>query len=565
MSRWIAVAIAVSLAAPAQAQFSPGKLSRAHESISGATACFQCHEPRKAATAERCLACHKALGSRIDSSRGFHGRMPAAERNTCGTCHPEHGGVDASLVRWPGGRDAFDHGRSGFELRGRHASLRCNDCHKRDLVRAADVREEKNVNLDRTHLGLSTRCVDCHADPHRGQFARQVETGDCAACHDETRWKPARLDHAATRFALNGRHANVACAKCHYTETPAGERVAAGAAPGPGAFVRYRPLEFATCGACHTDPHQNRFGNDCARCHTPDSWQRFTAFDHAQTRFALEAKHARVACDKCHYLETADGKRVAAGTAGAKPRWKPLRFAACSDCHRDVHQGRLGADCARCHTPAGWQTIARGAFDHDRTAYPLRGKHRQVECNKCHRGGDTGKRLAFARCRDCHAEAHRGELDARADRGACESCHTVDGFTPATFGLAEHEKTRFALREAHRAVACVACHRKPGITGFAFRFPDQTCNACHRDTHAGQFADKKRATDCTRCHTAATWRVTAFDHAKTRLPLEGVHARTACASCHKPETIAGQRAVRYKPLDPACRACHAEPKKQNRG
>jgi hypothetical protein len=290
--------------------------------------------------------------------------------------------------------------------------------------------------------------------------------------------------------------------------------------------------------------------------------------------------------------------------------YKPLVFAACTDCHTDPHQKRFGLDCARCHSTVGWPTIAAGAFDHDKTRYPLRGRHAQVACGKCHRDRKTSQPLAFAACTDCHADAHSGQIASRTDAGACETCHVLDGFTPARFGAGEHDRSRFPLAGAHRAIACLVCHRPPssgtgGSPGtqamaanalpggkaaaiadrpalatatadFRFHFASLACVGCHDDPHAGQFdaaapgpvtaaatakpAGSSAGTDCARCHVAARWRLADFDHSKTRFPLEGAHKRTACASCHKPAPAGGSSVVRYKPLDTACRACHAEPK-----
>jgi hypothetical protein len=564
----LATVLLLAVATPAAAQFSPGPLARAHAGIDGPTNCFQCHEPRKSTTAARCLACHDALGARIAAGRGFHGRMDAGRRAQCGACHAEHGGKAAPLVVWPDGkRDAFDHQRTGFALAGKHASLRCEACHRVELVRAADVRAEKNLKMATTFLGLSSRCDACHGDEHRGQFEAQVATGDCAACHAAAAWKPATFDHARARFPLADRHATVACAKCHYREGPGGTRVTSAT---PGAFVRYRPLEFASCAACHTDPHRGQLGADCARCHTAASWTRAATagFDHARTRFALQGKHQTVACAKCHFSESAAGKRVAAGTPGSKVRYKPLAFASCTECHRDPHRdrARFGGDCARCHSPASWTAITPGAFDHDQTDYPLRGLHRQVACDRCHTQRDRGRRLAFDRCTACHADAHRGELSRRADRGACESCHTVEGFRPARFGPREHESTQFPLRDAHLAVACIACHRPAAAVAGAAAIPrlrleDHTCAACHDDPHAAQFATRGGATDCARCHATATWRLPGFDHDRTRFALDGAHRRARCGACHRPVTIAGRTVVRYRPLDTACRSCHGEPRR----
>ena len=558
-------ALLVLLPQAVAAQFSPGALSQAHAALDGAADCRRCHELRETSAAERCLDCHRELAARITAGRGFHGLMDAGQRQRCGTCHAEHRGRDTGIVAWPGGRDEFDHKRAaGFALEGRHASLHCQDCHKPDLVRAADVRAERCVKAASTYLGLSTRCADCHRDVHQGQFAREVEAGDCATCHSNAAWKPVDMDHARTRFPLSGKHARLACTRCHYSVDTGGARVRAGT---PASFVRYRPLAFGSCTECHTDAHHDRYGRDCARCHTPAEWKKVTAatFDHNRTRFSLAGKHTGLVCAKCHYSENEAGRRVKSGTPGSFLHYRPLDSGMCSACHADPHRARYGQDCTRCHSTSGWNDIATGAFDHDRTRYALRGLHRRVDCKQCHRGGDFKRHLDFEHCRACHAEAHGGQLAQRAERGACESCHTVEGFAPARFGPAEHQGTRFPLREAHLAVACNACH-PPTMAGaprgsISFRYRSRACAVCHADPHAGQFSSRQADSDCARCHSASSWQIAAFDHQeKTRFTLDGAHARAPCAACHRQEPRGDRRLVRYKPLDTACRSCHAEPR-----
>lgn len=458
-----------------RAQFSPGPLSSAHEAIDQPAACVQCHEPQKATSATRCFVCHKELGTRVASGLGYHGRD--RDRGTqCATCHAEHGGRKAAIVRWPGGKEKFDHSLTGYVLTGGHAPLKCDQCHLPALIRAADVRGAKDLRLDSTYLGLSTRCAECHGDVHRGQFAEQIARADCAACHRTDAWRGVVIDHAKTHFPLTGKHTKVECDKCHYSQNDAGNKVAARSS---NSFVRYAPLPFADCATCHADPHK----------------------------------------------------------------------------------GKYPGDCARCHATAGWNVIASGAFDHDKTRYPLRGLHRNVECVKCHTTGDLKKKIPFERCVDCHADRHGGQLMKSPSKGACDACHSVEGFTPPRYGTQEHEKTAFPLRGAHLAVACNECHKLTVPDGprgnVRFRMKSGACMDCHVDEHAGQFAASREGADCRRCHVSTSWRIASFDHKKTRFALVGAHARAACTACHFEQTIGGKKTARYRPLETACKACHA--------
>jgi hypothetical protein len=194
--------------------------------------------------------------------------------------------------------------------------------------------------------------------------------------------------------------------------------------------------------------------------------------------------------------------------------------------------------------------------------------------------------MLFAACTDCHLDAHVGQLGRKgAPEAACDRCHDVQGWVPVRFELADHQKGRWPLEGAHRAVACDRCHPKdpkleallpPSVRAEALRqrrparvsdFPmdrkldARKCTACHKDVHQGQFAARVEKEGCVACHDASSWARTRFDHARdTKFPLQGKHARTACASCHA--TVAGKGGVsyvRYAGAPAACARCHADP------
>ena len=507
-------ALAGAPAARAQSVFSPGELSRAHRALEGLGNCTRCHVAGEQLL-DRCLACHTELRSRVAEGRGFHGRIPAAER-ACERCHHEHQGRDFPIVDWGRvGKKGFDHARAGFELRGRHRRVECARCHDRRLVRDPAVLEVLGKQPAReTLLGAPTACAACHFDEHRGQLG-----SECQRCHGEDGWKPApRFAHARTSYPLEGKHGTVPCAKCHRSEP---EPAPPAAAPGQTAPV----------------------------------------------------------------------------SRAAFVRYKGLPFQACTDCHKDPHQGRLGMTCAGCHTPVDWRKVSGAVRErafHDRTRYPLRGAHAAVRCEACH-GPSAGAKarfrgLAFDRCTDCHADAHSGQLETLAaalkakaaaapPQRTCDACHGLDRWTPARFEADDHERLTYRLEGAHRAVACALCHPKDAKREAAF--PERVraelrrqnrpvkvslarfdvpragdCRTCHRDPHAGQFDARLAQGGCAACHGVESFRRLRFDHAKdSRFPLTGKHDKAACVACHRRDAAG---VVRYRPLDTACAACHAD-------
>jgi hypothetical protein len=209
---------------------------------------------------------------------------------------------------------------------------------------------------------------------------------------------------------------------------------------------------------------------ECARCHSEHNGREFPVikwdlktFDHRQTGYALEGKHAGLTCNRCHSPE-----RIA-------PDQKPLikihdlsrSFLgvnrACSTCHQDVHNGRLGPNCAQCHNSTDWKNTA-GQFDHSNTRYPLTGVHAQVKCQECHTPGPDSKPryagLPFSKCSDCHTNPHKGSFAQQS----CSSCHNTAGWkrvSTATLNQSfDHAKTKYPLLGKHQQVDCVSCHRK---------------------------------------------------------------------------------------------------------
>ena len=487
-------------------------------------------------TPAKCLDCHTALRSRIAARQGLHAR-PGHQK--CETCHNEHHGREFQLVFWgKAGPAAFDHRQTGFPLEGAHAAQGCRECHRPAFVQNKPALQAGKANPAKTFLGLSRGCLSCHRDEHRGQFAPQ----SCLSCHTLARWRPPqRFDHAKTSFPLTGRHASVACASCHPNRSDS-------LATDPDRkFAVLKGVKHQGCSSCHRDPHQGRFGATCQSCHSTAGWKEGARanFDHNRTGFPLTGRHAAVACASCHKTRSPSGAVT----------FTKMAHGRCTDCHRDPHQGRLGATCQQCHSTGGWRVVGtRSNFDHDRTRFPLRGEHREVACQQCHAPGRP-LRLGTPSCAGCHRDVHQGQLAGRSGTTACESCHTVEGFSPSTFTVAEHQKSRFPLQGAHLAVSCNACH----TSAHRFRFASTTCQSCHGDPHKGE-VDRFLAAGCETCHSIETWRRVVFDHDRTRFPLQGGHQGVACASCHKTVDRGTPRErIRMKGTPTACASCHGDP------
>jgi hypothetical protein len=190
-------------------------------------------------------------------------------------------------------------------------------------------------------------------------------------------------------------------------------------------------------------------GTTCASCHSTADWHRIDPgrFDHGKTRFPLTGRHEKVACAGCH----------ARGPGGMKFQGTP--FASCASCHKDPHAGRLGANCAGCHTTAGFDRIQAGQFDHDRTGFSLRGKHAEVKCDSCHRPG-APKPLKHARLHRLPRRPPRGAARGPGGRRALRVVPRRQRLRARALSAEDHSRTRMPLTGAHLAVACDACHRE---------------------------------------------------------------------------------------------------------
>ena len=418
------------------------------------------------------------------------------------------------------------------------------------------------------------RCLDCHGEiasriaSHQGLHATyHIEPGssqECARCHSEhngvdfplVKWDPKTFDHKQTGYALEGKHAGLACNKCHTPEH---------LAPSERATIKVKDLSKtflgipAACATCHQDQHQGRLGANCLQCHTYNDWKTVNVgqFDHSKTKYPLSGLHAQVACAKCH-------------TPGpdSKPRYTGIPFGKCSDCHSDPHHGSFAQTCQSCHNTSGWKKVSTEAvnerFDHSKTKYPLEGKHQTVECVACHKGGDFKKPLQFQKCMDCHSDPHKGQFAKRPDGGECASCHNVEGFKPSTFGVKEHTATAYPLQGKHAELKCEQCHLPKGRdTVFKVKF--QQCTDCHRDRHNGQFAAAPYFNACDRCHNLQGYRPSTFSlarHKQTRFALTGGHLAVPCGDCHKDAPEGDSKTpVAYHWDNLSCTSCHNDPHK----
>jgi len=201
-------------------------------------------------------------------------------------------------------------------------------------------------------------------------------------------------------------------------------------------------------------------------------------------------------------LWAATARGTAAGTVGSS-------IAASQNPH-----GSLKIACENCHTPTGWLPLRSPPdFDHNKTAYPLRGMHTRVPCEECH--VDPVFSNAGRNCQDCHADIHR-----RKNGAQCDLCHRVNGWQVSVHNINEHQD-RFPLIGAHAVVDCYACHKVGTVGQFNRQGLSTECVSCHLKAFQAATAPNHRALgyslDCRQCHNSMdSWRIAASARTKAR-------------------------------------------------
>ncbi|HEY6866116.1 MAG TPA: hypothetical protein VI792_02600 [Candidatus Eisenbacteria bacterium] len=284
------------------------------------------------------------------------------------------------------------------------------------------------------------------------------------------------------------------------------------------------------------NPH-GRFHGECGDCHGSEGWtpaKISPRFNHAKFGFPLEGAHAAAACRACHATLDFSQEKTQ-----------------CVGCHQDVHQGELGIDCARCHTPRTFIDRAAMVRAHQLTRFPLSGAHASLDCESCHPSAPEGH-MQFVgtppNCSGCHMADYRATTDpdhsASGFPVTCQNCHSSITWKPASF---DHNRTAFPLTGAHRATPCMSCHGDGVYKGKA-----TACVSCHLADYNGTtnpvHSSSGFSTACEGCHNTTSWAGAAFDHNKTAFPLTGAHITTPCQSCHGDGVYAGKST--------ACVSCH---------
>jgi hypothetical protein len=233
---------------------------------------------------------------------------------------------------------------------------------------------------------------------------------------------------------------------------------------------------------------------------------------------------------------------------------------------QNPHGAAFKIDCASCHSPAGWAISAdywKGIelgktqrsrttglllpidttkFHHNKTDFPLTGRHSSVDCRDCHES------LVFENtktdCNSCHFDIHQQTVG-----NDCARCHTPNNWLVDDMQKI-HFENGFPLTGVHKTVSCEQCHTSE--TALRFDRIGNECVDCHlADFNASSNPNHPQAgfsTNCIECHdpNVPDWNTDKVDHAF--FPLTKGHETNDCAKCHTGGDFAN--------TPNQCAACH---------
>jgi len=349
--------------------------------------CVACHKSGdfKAVLAfQVCADCHKT----DDPHAGqFATRKDGGK---CETCHTVEGWKPSTFT-------VAAHDSTNFPLREKHALVECGKCH---------IPAGRNT----IYKVKFSRCNDCHKDIHNTQFAGAPYLNRCEQCHSETTFKPSTFTiarHQKINFTLTGSHIAVPCIDCHK--------------PLAGSTTVLYHFPGMSCTTCHEDPHHGEFAariakvnaagkpGGCESCHSTKAWNDLAGFDHATTSFPLLGTHRAVACIDCHKPPNLEQTMLHVSFKEAPSQ--------CEDCHENPHGDQFAKSgqktlCADCHGNTKWKP---SLFDHEKTAFSLKGAHENVACGDCHTlvKEENGKKVLYYKptptaCASCHGGDMKG-------------------------------------------------------------------------------------------------------------------------------------------------------------
>ena len=496
----------------------------------------------------------------------------------CSDCHSSGGWEKLTF-------SGFNHGTTGFSLKGIHKIQNCFGCHL----------GETNVEKHQFQKENS-ECTSCHIDVHKSELGN-----NCLQCHTEQTWtvNSQSFDHNQTQFPLLNGHKGVLCNQCHFGESSSQFTAT------PTDCYSCHLNDFSLTGTNQypesMDHTALNYSQDCLLCHTTNKWKD-AIFDHDQTDFSLLGAHETTDCQSCHANGnydlplSCDGCHIENGIATSNASlseydhvshqinanceschtsiiWSSLIFdhlnfsnQNCEECHLPEHTdsqdpphagGNIDTDCQLCHaTTSNWD-ISPFAHTANQTGYLLEGAHTNANCTSCHLNNVFASTAQD--CYSCHASDYEAtgtetypnapDHQALSYGQSCNVCHSMEQWTEAIF---DHDETEFPLLGAHETTDCQSCHANGN-----YDLP-LSCDGCHIEngiaTSNASLSEYDHVShqinaNCESCHTSIIWSSLIFDHLN--------FSNQNCEECHLPEHTDSQDPPHGNDnIQDNCELCH---------
>ncbi len=193
------------------------------------------------------------------------------------------------------------------------------------------------------------------------------------------------------------------------------------------------------------------------------------------------------------------------------------------------------------------ETKQWGVESHDKTNFPLVGRHRTVSCRDCHLAGVfEGTPTA---CEFCHWERKQDDRYELRLGIHCGDCHVPFTWKQVASNKWNHETASgYPLEGVHRTLDCIECHSEKGLLNTAV-----DCFGCHendyRETRDPDHTAAGFSMECHLCHfNNVSW--SGGHYAHVTYLLKGQHKVAHCSDCHSNN--------QYKGLPSDCVFCHQE-------
>jgi len=259
-------------------------------------------------------------------------------------------------------------------------------------------------------------------------------------------------------------------------------------------------VDDADCLRCHTEPGVGGFIDAKIRGVT-ELIAHITGGYEVPIQPGVRVKNPQ--CLKCH----PDAYNIVDTTVEARHDLHMEADILCVDCHSRVVHAAVGEpkvipanQCDDCHD--------------SHVEFPLLGGHANMRCGDCHEVNSYSG--LSPDCESCH---DLPEPHMPFDVQACIDCHTLSGWSPATF-----DHSSYPLTGAHESVLCSLCH-----TSGVYAGTPSECVDCHAEPlyHVGL------SQDCTLCHTTGAFVPSTYLHPLIEEHYPWGEKRLDCEGCHR--------------------------------